>query len=222
MKNFNLKSFVSGMTVMALLSTTVAFAAPVLTNLQVYTGTIKKIMINGVDKTPSEQSNPELQPFIYNDRTYIPLRYISENLFKNVGWNGDTGTITIDGVNVPTIEASAITTAVNLNMTHMQNEDLVGYMSDLSIKLDSSVLGNTRDTLQQIFDNYNLSSVVLSRDIVAFDGTNADVRIVTETRKIDGSYPYTNNKTTSVIKLVKESGKWKLSYSYIEKLEGIQ
>lgn len=34
-------------------------------------------------------------PYITDGRTLIPVRFISEALGANVGWNGDTGTVTI-------------------------------------------------------------------------------------------------------------------------------
>lgn len=49
---------------------------------------VKKIVINGVDKTPTT-----VKPFIYNGSTYVPLRYISEQLNTPVSWDEKTGTV---------------------------------------------------------------------------------------------------------------------------------
>ena len=49
------------------------------------------IVINGENKNPPS----EMQPMIYNDRTYVPLRYVAESLGKDVDWDGDTRTVYI-------------------------------------------------------------------------------------------------------------------------------
>jgi len=59
-------------------------------NLLVYYGIANKIVINGLDKTPTDT-----MPFVYEGTTYVPLRYISEALGSSVGWEGSTGTIFI-------------------------------------------------------------------------------------------------------------------------------
>lgn len=56
------------------------------------------IYVNGQKKTPEEE------PFIYNGRVYVPLRFISEALNKNVTWNGTNNRIDINdkGVGITT------------------------------------------------------------------------------------------------------------------------
>ena len=39
--------------------------------------------------------NAQVAPIIKDGRTYIPLRFVSEHLGYNVGWDGETRTITI-------------------------------------------------------------------------------------------------------------------------------
>lgn len=51
---------------------------------------VKKIVIFGQDKTPVDT-----KAFIYNNTTYVPLRYISEQLKIPVNWDGGTGTVYI-------------------------------------------------------------------------------------------------------------------------------
>jgi foldase protein PrsA len=89
----DLKDKVKGLVIGALLGSaitgTAAFAA---------TGTQIEVMFrpltflfDGVEKKPSEGA-----AFIYDGSTYVPLRFVSETLGKEVGWDGDTGTIFID------------------------------------------------------------------------------------------------------------------------------
>lgn len=48
------------------------------------------IYINGVKKVPSNE------PFIYNSSTYVPLRFVSEALDKEVKWDGTNNRIDIN------------------------------------------------------------------------------------------------------------------------------
>lgn len=50
---------------------------------------VKDVKINKVSKMPEDK------PFIYNGTTYVPLRYIAENLGEQVKWEGETQTIHI-------------------------------------------------------------------------------------------------------------------------------
>ena len=34
---------------------------------------------------------PDVKPYISNDRTFVPVRFISEQLGASVDWNSDTG-----------------------------------------------------------------------------------------------------------------------------------
>lgn len=89
-KKETLKGFLIGMIVTVLLTTTV-FAATG-QNIEIVYGVVKSIIIDGEDKTPTEQKN---MPFVYNGTTYVPVRYISESMNKKVSWDGNTGTIFI-------------------------------------------------------------------------------------------------------------------------------
>jgi hypothetical protein len=60
--------------------------------LTVQYGVVKKMVIDGIDKTPTDPKN---QPFVYEGTTYVPLRYVSESLGKEVSWEGTTGTVFI-------------------------------------------------------------------------------------------------------------------------------
>ena len=48
------------------------------------------IIVNG------KEIQTDVEPFIYNGRTFVPVRWVAEALDKKVGWNGDTWTVYID------------------------------------------------------------------------------------------------------------------------------
>jgi hypothetical protein len=50
--------------------------------------------INGIP-TPIDIQAPKLAPMIVSGRTFLPLRFVAENLGCEVGWDGKTQTITI-------------------------------------------------------------------------------------------------------------------------------
>jgi hypothetical protein len=50
--------------------------------------------VNGVN-TPIDSTNPKVVPEIINNRTMLPLRFVTENLGCDVQWDGITQTITI-------------------------------------------------------------------------------------------------------------------------------
>ncbi len=50
--------------------------------------------VNGAD-VHIDSANPKVVPEIINSRTYLPIRFISENLGATVDWDSETQTITI-------------------------------------------------------------------------------------------------------------------------------
>jgi hypothetical protein len=83
------KGFLSGVAVLSvLLSGTIVYAAGG-TTIEVFFNNIK-IMVDGVEKQPAKG-----KPFVYEGSTYIPLRFVSDALGKEIGWNGETQTVWI-------------------------------------------------------------------------------------------------------------------------------
>jgi cell wall-associated NlpC family hydrolase len=39
---------------------------------------------------------PDVKPYISNDRTFVPVRFVSEQLGASVDWNNDTGTVVVN------------------------------------------------------------------------------------------------------------------------------
>lgn len=70
------------------------FAADGIVNIAVNYDTVKKIVVNHEEITPAEGE----EPFEYNGRTYVPLRFFSESLGKNVSWDGSSGTVNINDI----------------------------------------------------------------------------------------------------------------------------
>ena len=84
-KNFNSKSLIVGF----ILGTTFFVSANVLANQRisekitvVYDNI--RIHLNG-----SEIKNMDVEPFVYNGRTFVPIRFVSEELGLSVNWDND-------------------------------------------------------------------------------------------------------------------------------------
>ena len=56
-------------------------------NIDVYTGV--RIMVNGRELHPADVKGKELETFIYQGTTYVPLRAVSEALGAEVTWGAD-------------------------------------------------------------------------------------------------------------------------------------
>lgn len=89
------KNFISGFIIGSVIFGTIGVSAAAGNLLQVYYD-IKDIQINQVSKMPTDT-----KPFMYNGRTYVPLRYIAENLGQPVNWDSKTKTIYIGKTATP-------------------------------------------------------------------------------------------------------------------------
>lgn len=74
-----------------------------------------KYAFDGVEKQPPA----EQQGFIYNDTTYVPLRFIAESLGKEVNFDNDTGSIWI-GKNYGGAAATPVATYIGGEITQVE------------------------------------------------------------------------------------------------------
>lgn len=88
------KGFLAGAVSATLITGAIAtvFAAPVEQAINVVYDNYR-IIIDGADKSNAPDDS---KPFVYNGRTFVPLRYIAESMGKKVLWDGDTSTIYIN------------------------------------------------------------------------------------------------------------------------------
>lgn len=87
------KGFLTGVVITLTASTMLTvFANPIEQAINVVYDNYR-IIIDGADKSDVPEDS---KPFIYNGRTYVPLRYIGESMGKKVLWDGDTKSIYIN------------------------------------------------------------------------------------------------------------------------------
>ena len=73
------------------------YAAMASRNITVYTGV--RIFVDGRELEPIDVKGNEVEAFIYDGTTYVPLRAVSEALDANVGWNSEKKTVYINSDN---------------------------------------------------------------------------------------------------------------------------
>lgn len=87
------KGFMTGVIITLAASTMLTvFANPIEQAINVVYDNYR-IIIDGADKSNVPEDS---KPFIYNGRTYVPLRYVGEAMSKKVLWDGDTKSIYIN------------------------------------------------------------------------------------------------------------------------------
>ena len=95
MKKLNIRSFVLGMLVMAIVMSTAAPAvASTMKAAQLYYNNIK-IRLNGEELVPKDANGNVVEPFAIDGTTYLPIRAISSALGLNVTWDGNTQTVVL-------------------------------------------------------------------------------------------------------------------------------
>lgn len=91
-----IKGFILGACTLALFASVgTAFASGKLTSINVVKGGIK-LYVDGKLVKPTDSDGKEVEPFIYEGTTYLPLRALSNaltNYQKPVTWDSDTSTI---------------------------------------------------------------------------------------------------------------------------------
>ncbi|MCZ8513010.1 peptidylprolyl isomerase [Paenibacillus filicis] len=134
--NDKFKGLVLGLSLGVMLTGSVAYASG--TQIEVYFKSLK-YMFDGVEKKPTADQG---QGFIYNGTTYVPLRFVSEALGKEVGYDGDTGTIWVGrkvdlGTVVAAYNGGQVTQGEYekyLAIDQLLNPDYAEYLSDPQLK----------------------------------------------------------------------------------------
>lgn len=97
LKNKKTRTIFIGIAVIVALSATV-FAKQMTETISVMYDNIK-ILIDGVEYTPTDANGNVVEPFIYNGTTYLPVRGIANAFDKNVDWEPQTSTVVLGSKN---------------------------------------------------------------------------------------------------------------------------
>lgn len=133
MKN-NVKKFICGTTMGILLLTQ---------SITVFADT-KKISVSypGISiYVNKDYKNSEKEPFMYEGTTYVPLRFVSENLGATVSWDGDTNSIYI--VNTGEVSSSGSDTKTSTSGSTTKTLE-VNY-SDIKVYVDGELKSSEQE-----------------------------------------------------------------------------
>ncbi len=123
------KASVAACTLLTVLSLPIAYtwSAGVLTKISAVSDEGLKIMLNNTDSKLKNEDGSSMSPIIYNDRTYIPLRALSNLLGIGINYNADTRTINVStdnkniavlsGVHMPNVSPEMNTPNYWINKT---------------------------------------------------------------------------------------------------------
>jgi cyclophilin family peptidyl-prolyl cis-trans isomerase len=111
-----LKGLILGVGIGILISSSVVYASGGGTQIEVYFNNLK-FMFDGVEQTPVKGKG-----FIYEGTTYVPLRFISENLGKAVNFNSKTQTIWVGRPSYTSAPAMVIDANKSYHATMVTNK----------------------------------------------------------------------------------------------------
>ncbi|QXM06743.1 stalk domain-containing protein [Crassaminicella indica] len=135
-----MKKVMIGLVLGLLFSFSFVNADAIVKNISVNYGIVKRIIIDGEDNKFSDK-----KPFVYNGTTYVPLRYISENLGKKVTWDGKTGTVYIG-------EVPQIQTVSSVDEVYLTDKKISYYSNVYLYRIDNSTSKSLNKDLDAGFD----------------------------------------------------------------------
>lgn len=139
------------------------------------------------EKTFVDTTNHDIMPIIQNDRTLVPVRFISENMGAGVDWNQNTKTVTIKTKSrtVSLVLGSDIMTVNGENVTLDVAAQEIGGRTLIPLRALSEALGK-----QVFWDDRGL--IIISDDKVNYDANTIDriidlldIRVFADGREIE-------------------------------------
>ena len=93
------KGFIGGFLVaLLIMSGATVFANAVNRQITVTSGHIN-LVVNGEQVIPRDAAGNAVEPFVFEGTTFLPVRAVADIAGMDVGWDGETNTITLDRVN---------------------------------------------------------------------------------------------------------------------------
>lgn len=118
----NIKSFVSGFLVATVL---IGLSSIVLAQNQNITAMFNNIKI----KIDGDIVKTDVEPFVYNGRTFVPVRFVAEKFGKVVSWDEKSQTVDIKNTNYIKKDENNITVYTIQGKEYVENCDVSTYIN---------------------------------------------------------------------------------------------
>ncbi len=165
MKNFNIKSMVSGIIIGVCISTSLMTAFAAWEDRQI-TASFRniKIDLDGVLFTPKDANGTVVEPFIYNGTTYVPIRAVSQAFGYDVGWDAENETVLIE-------TAAGSGTSVHFELLEPVSTFKNGNIREFT-STDRDIDGNaySNGIILSATSNSNTASYALNKQYSTFTG----------------------------------------------------
>jgi hypothetical protein len=114
-------------------------------------------------------------------------------------------------------DEAAVVAVFHRQASAVNAEDLDAYVATL----DPSAAGvqENKDTTKDLFDQYRLNMWVEEANILSHSKNEANVATIINTKKVEGSGSFRNNRTTARHVLRKVGEDWKVVSTAVEKVE---
>jgi len=83
----------------------------------------------------------DVPAMVYNGKTYLPARFVAESFEKYVGWDGETGTITISDEPIAVVEPIVNDAAAVLKKSQEAMKDVKSMKANMDMSMDMSMNG---------------------------------------------------------------------------------
>lgn len=148
----NLKGFAIGAVCAAIVCTSSVFAQSMQKTFTAYFDNIK-VMVNGEEKNLKDTNGSDIEPFIVDGTTYLPVRAISELLGMPVNWDGNSKTVYIGEVPekfTGLLDQNTMSSLADESIATIGSTQIKGSFMNFLINQNCS-----RNLLSNICDNYS-------------------------------------------------------------------
>ena len=113
-----------------------------------------KLIVNGTAVTPRDANGKEVEPFIYDGTTYLPVRAVANALGQAVDWDESTHTVMIGGgsaVLTPFINVGSLgVSLVDLSYSYLHSTDGVSFSHDDNKSIEMAIGVSDEDRRNRI------------------------------------------------------------------------
>lgn len=178
LKNKKIRIILICLTIVLALSVTV-FAKQVTETVNIMYDNIK-ILIDGVEFNAKDANGNDIEPFIYNGTTYLPVRAIANAFDKEVDWEPQTSTVILgsksydwlDQMGYADYETSMPENSINIISANTKAEDGMIFDRGLDFKLN---YGSYDGGIKKLNDGtmlcYQEVTYLLNNNYKTFEGT---------------------------------------------------